>query len=130
MWFAIGPLLLRLYGYFPGARYRVLGDVPPQVMRQWIRWCRNRNYMFAEFPEHRDRYAAVTTNITSIRFTDDDTISPKATAELERWYSSANLTRAAIDPAALGVDHIGHIGVFHRRHRAIWPAVFGHLFND
>ena len=33
------PLAIGVSGYYPGRRLGLLGDVPPNVMRQWARWC-------------------------------------------------------------------------------------------
>lgn len=35
------PLLMPLFGYFPGKRLRMVGDLPGPAMRQWSRWCRH-----------------------------------------------------------------------------------------
>src|SRR6478752_1508454 len=48
-----------------------LGDVPSGVMRQWGRWCMHPDAMGADVPNVAERFASVTSPITSITFTDD-----------------------------------------------------------
>lgn len=40
-----GPLLTPLFGYFPGARLRKVGNLPAGVIRQWTHWCRHPDYL-------------------------------------------------------------------------------------
>jgi len=37
LWFVICPLVMPLFGYFPGKRLRKVGDLPLGVMQQWRR---------------------------------------------------------------------------------------------
>ncbi|MDA3147618.1 alpha/beta hydrolase [Leucobacter sp. UCMA 4100] len=127
LWYVLSPLLTRAYGYFPGKKYRILGDTPPDLMRQWTRWCRRRDYMFHEHPELRAQYAAVEIPITCIAFSDDEVMSPEATAELESWYSGANVTSLSYTPEQLGRSRIGHMGIFRSSNAETWPTVFAHL---
>lgn len=127
LWYVIAPVLTRLYGYFPGARFHILGNAPASLVRQWGRWCKQRDYMFHEHPELRQHYEAVRVPLTSIAFSDDETISARATAELEGWYANAPLTRLRFTPAELGLDRIGHIGIFRSGNSRAWPTVFAQL---
>lgn len=127
LWYLLSPLLTRLYGYFPGKKYGILGDTPPALMRQWTRWCKQPRYMFHEHPELESMYAEVTTPITCVTFTDDEVMSARATAELESWYSGAPIERHRYTPQELGRDRIGHMGIFRSSNAELWPRVFSHL---
>ena len=39
LWHTLAPTAIAATGYFPGRRLGIIGDVPPNVMRQWRRWC-------------------------------------------------------------------------------------------
>jgi len=107
------PLLVRLCGYFPGRRLRIVGDLPAGVMRQWRRWCVNPRYAFgAEGEEARGSFAAVTAPIVSLAFTDDEIISARNTESLLGFYANAPRTLIQISPADVGVERIGHFGFF------------------
>lgn len=123
LWYAIAPTLTSLCGYFPGRRIRLLGDLPAPVMRQWAAWCRNRDYVFGVHPEFTEYYSAVKVPVASVSFTDDETMSATATADLESRYTSGSLTPHRYRPAELGVDRVGHFGAFRRGAEAIWERV-------
>jgi len=62
LWGLLVPVTVPLFGYFPGKRLRVVGDVPGPAMKQWRRWCLDRDYVVgAEGEAVRARYAAVDT---------------------------------------------------------------------
>jgi predicted alpha/beta hydrolase len=44
------PLLLPLFGYFPGKRLRMVADLPAPAMRQWSRWCRHPGFAWGAEP--------------------------------------------------------------------------------
>ncbi|WP_328185935.1 alpha/beta hydrolase family protein [Marinobacter sp. OP 3.4] len=124
LWFFLAPVSLRLLGYFPGKRLNIVGDLPPNVMRQWRRWCLNREYAVgAEGPSVRQQYAAVRVPITTVAFTDDEMMSRRNTESLHGFFSNAPVTLRFIDPADIGEKHIGHLGWFRDRYRdSLWRA--------
>ena len=46
-----GPLLTPVWGYFPGKRLGMVGDLPAGVMRQWSRWCRHPQFAWGAEPD-------------------------------------------------------------------------------
>lgn len=120
LWYVIAPTLTRLFGYYPGKRVRLLGDIPGPVMRQWATWCKHPDYILGILPEYRDVFAAVEIPVTSLSFTDDQTMSRTATAHLESFYTGADLTPLRVSPAELGTHRIGHMGLFYRDRQPLW----------
>ena len=45
------PLLTPLFGYFPGKRLRMVGELPAAAMRQWARWCRHPEFAWGAEPD-------------------------------------------------------------------------------
>lgn len=127
LWFAIAPLAVRRCGYFPGRRLKILGDLPAPVMRQWASWCKKPEYMVDHHPEFADRFAGVEVPLTSISFTDDETMSARATRHLESWYSGAQLQTRRFEPTELETSHITHMGPIKSRNAQIWPTIFSHM---
>lgn len=123
LWYAVAPGLIRLFGYYPGRKIKLLGDLPPQVMRQWAKWCKHPDYVIGVFPEYRRTFAEVTIPMTSISFTDDRTMSAAATAQLENFYTGAELTRDRFEPAGLEAESIDHFGFFRRGREDLWDRV-------
>lgn len=123
LWFVLAPVALKLYGYFPGWRFRKVGDLPAGVMRQWRDWCLNRDYVVGhEGAATRHRYAQVTTPILSLSFTDDEFMSRANIESLHSFYSGAPREMRRISPRDVGVRAIGHFGFFRQRFaQTLWP---------
>lgn len=116
LWFFAVPVSLPLFGYFPGKRLRMVGDLPKAVMQQWRRWCLHKDYLIGvEGPELREKFAAVTTPITSFSVTDDELLSARNIESLHSFYRQAPLRMIRIAPADISVKQIGHFGFFRSR---------------
>jgi predicted alpha/beta hydrolase len=125
VWWLAVPLLTPLFGYFPGQRLGMVGDLPRGVIRQWRRWCLDPDYCVgAEGPKVRARFASVTVPLTSISFTDDEMMSAENTESLHSFYAGAPRAMKRIDPRALGLARIGHFGFFRAKlGTALWPRL-------
>jgi len=123
LWRGIAPLAIRMARYYPGARLGILGDLPPNVMRQWARWCLHRDYFGVDVPNLGARLREVTVPITSVSFEDDELLSAASIAALEDLYVRAPQERERCSPGDLGVTSVGHHGFFRPRHRAAWERV-------
>lgn len=125
MWHAAVPVLTGLFGYFPGKRLHMVGDLPAGVIRRWRRWCLDPEYMVgAEGPAVRELFARVRTPITSLSFTDDELMSARNTESLHSFYCGAPRTMRRIAPADVGLAAIGHFGFFRPTSRApLWDGV-------
>ena len=121
--YVIAPVASRAAGYFPGRRLHILGDVPSGVMRQWGRWCMHPDAMGADVPNVAERFASVTSPITSITFTDDQLLSQANFADLHDRFVNADQVRQRYSPAQLEVDRMGHHGFFRARHQDLWDEL-------
>jgi len=122
LWFVVVPLVLPLWGYFPGKRLRKVGDLPRDVMTQWRRWCLNQEYCVgAEGAKARRQFAAVRIPITSLSFADDEMMSRTNIESLHGFFANAPLTMKRIEPAEVGVRRIGHFGFFKKKFQySLW----------
>ncbi len=125
LWFVMAPLAMRLYGYFPGKRLRKVGDLPLGVMAQWRRACLNRDYLVGVGGEKmRSDYAAITTPMLSLSFTDDEYMSARNTTDMHAFYAAAPRDMRRIAPQDVGAKRIGHFGFFRQRFApTLWPQV-------
>lgn len=123
LWFVAAPVSMKLLGYFPGKRLRKVGDLPLGVMRQWRRWCLNREYVVgAEGDAVRSAYASVRIPMLSLSFTDDEIMSEQSIRSLHRLYAAAPIEYRRIAPCEIGVARIGHFGFFRREFSdTLWP---------
>jgi predicted alpha/beta hydrolase len=125
MFYILAPLLTSLFGYFPGKPLRAVGNLPAGVIRQWRRWCLNREYLIGVEGENvREDYAEVKLPMLSLSFTDDEMMSARSTEGLHRFYSGARIDIQRLAPADVGARRIGHFGFFRKEFAStLWPRV-------
>jgi len=122
LWYVMVPALIAAFGYFPGRRFRTFGDLPKGVMEQWRRWCLDPDYA-AGAENARALYARVRAPLVSLSVTDDELMSPAATASLHALYVNAKQTMKRIAPGDAGLARIGHFGFFRSSLGSnLWPA--------
>ncbi len=120
-WFLAIPVFTPLFGYFPGKRLRMVGDLPRGVAWQWRRWCLHPEYLLCEDRRWRESYARVRATIAGYSFEDDSIITRPAVDNLHTFYSQARVERHHLKPADLGQERIGHFGFFSERSRqSLW----------
>lgn len=118
-WWGAVPLATPLFGYFPGKRLGMVGDLPKGVIRQWRRWCLDPEYAVGDGEAVRALYANVTTPMTSFSFTDDEMMSAENIASIHGFYLNAPRTMRRLAPEELGVPKIGHFGFFREELRGV-----------
>jgi predicted alpha/beta hydrolase len=123
LWYVLAPLLVRLFGYFPGRRLNMVGDLPRGVIEQWRRWCLDPEYAVGIEPGARERFAAVRTPIVSLSFEDDEFMSARNTESIHGFYANAPRKMKRLAPGDVGLRRIGHFGFFRRDNaRPLWAA--------
>jgi predicted alpha/beta hydrolase len=131
LWFFMFPVFTRLFGYFPGKRLRMVGDLPKGVAGQWRRWCLHPEYLLAEGDEWRSKMAAFNAPILGYSFSDDTMINERATDSLHSFYRGARVDRRHLVPPQIGEAHIGHFGFFLPRSRdKLWREALEWLRNE
>jgi predicted alpha/beta hydrolase len=129
-WFGAVPIATPIYGYFPGKKLRMVGDLPKGVVFQWRKWCMNPNYAVgAEGERMRAMFASVRAPITALSFDDDEMMSEANTRSLHGMYSSAEVRHVRVCSLRDRGARIGHFGFFRREMReSLWaPLAFEHL---
>ena len=111
-WFVAIPLLTPLFGYFPGKRLRMVGDLPAGVARQWRRWALHPEYLLSEGEAMRGRFDAVRAPVLGFSFEDDAIITKPAVDQLHGFYRHARVERRHLAPGDAGRRRIGHFGYF------------------
>lgn len=113
MWYFAVPLSTRLFGYFPGKKLKMVGDLPKGVIYQWARWCKSPHYVVdADGNPIRAGFEKIRVPMLSLSFTDDELMSRRSIDSLHDFYKNAAQERRYITPGETGVRRIGHFGFF------------------
>jgi predicted alpha/beta hydrolase len=119
----LAPLLCAITGYMPGRRIGLGEDLPRGVMLQWSRWTTLPRYFYDDPALDAERRAARTRMpLLALGFDDDPWANPHAMDILLARVTGAPVERRQVDPRALGLAGIGHMGFFRKRcGAALWP---------
>lgn len=112
-WFLIVPVALRVYGYFPGKKMGMVGDLPRRVMSQWRKWCMHPEYCVGvEQKDVAGKFDSFSRPIHSIALTDDEMLSHRNIQALFGLFGSKDKHLTTVNPRDLGLKRVGHLGFF------------------
>ena len=121
MYYLILPLILRLLKYFPAKKFGLGEDLPAGVVKEWINWSRNPEFLFAAHPYAKDRIAGLRVPILAYSFKDDFFASPAAVKRLLDIFPNASKQWNHLAPGDLKLASIGRLGFFKRNLEAtLW----------
>ena len=124
LWHVLAPLLCPLFGYFPGARIGVIGNVPTGAMLQWRRWCLTPDYILSGEPGAREAYTSAQFPVLGLMFSDDELLLEAGAVLLHKAYTRSAADYRLITPLQVGLKRIGHFGFFKpQSEAALWPLV-------
>jgi predicted alpha/beta hydrolase len=128
LWHVLVPLLCPLFGYFPGRRLRIIGDVPSGAMRQWRRWCLSPEYLLGAEPGAREAYASADYPVLALTFADDELLLAAGSEMVHAAYAPGRVDYHLLQPADAGLPRVGHFGFFRPgAERLLWPRVLDWL---
>lgn len=129
MWHVLAPALCPVFGYFPGARLGVVGDLPTGAMFQWRRWCLTPEYLLSGEPGAREAYASADYPVLALSFADDELLLEQGSRLLHDAYRKREVDYRVIEATQHGLSRIGHFGFFKpQSEAALWPLV-GHWLD-
>lgn len=124
LWYFLVPVLCPLFGYFPGRRLGVIGDVPTGAMRQWRSWCLTPEYILTGEPSARLAYATARYPVLALNFADDELLLEAGSRLLHGAYRQTSPDYRVIEARQFGLERIGHFGFFRAQgETALWPLV-------
>jgi predicted alpha/beta hydrolase len=110
-WRAVLPLAAALSPTIPGW-LGLREALPSGVAREWARWGRSRDWLLPHVPGAAERYAAFDRPLRAYAMLDDPIAPPRAVTALLERFRSTQPERIDLSPAALGLERIGHVGLF------------------
>lgn len=124
LWYLLAPLLCPLFGYFPGAKIGVIGNVPSGALMQWRRWCLTPDYLLTGEQGAREAYASASYAVLGLAFTDDELLLEQGVRFLHQAYQQSQPDFRVLQAQQFGLQRIGHFGFFKAQHaEALWPMI-------
>jgi predicted alpha/beta hydrolase len=124
LWYLFAPVFCPLFGYFPGSKIGVIGDIPTQALFQWRRWCLTPDYLLSGEPGAREAYARANWPVLGLTLSDDELLLESGSQMLHQALGQAQVDYRLLKPEQFGLKRIGHFGFFKKaQEKALWPIV-------
>ncbi|HZW13277.1 MAG TPA: alpha/beta fold hydrolase [Noviherbaspirillum sp.] len=129
IWYFVAPVSTTLFGYFPGKKMKIVGDLPKGVIFQWMQWCKNPHYVVDRKGKPiRSGYENLRVPLLSMSFTDDEMMSRRSIDSMHDFYRNAKVERRYIEPSDVQAKRIGHFGFFRPEfQQTLWNQAAGWL---
>lgn len=129
LWRVVGPALVGGAGYLAWSRLGLGEDLPRDLFHQWRRWCQWPRYFFEdpELPGLAEQFAMVRMPIRAVNAIDDRWAPPASRDAFMAHYCNAPVESVALDPRALGLRAIGHMGYFRPQTTVLWADTLAWL---
>ncbi|MES1949530.1 hydrolase [Salinisphaera sp. S4-8] len=117
------PALSAFRDRFPARKLGLGGiDMPASAARQWARWMRHPDYLFASrLGLDLTGYQTLTQPLLSIGFSDDDMAPQANITHLLGRFPNARITQRQVDASTLAAGPVGHAGFFKKRfEQTLW----------
>ncbi|MEM0995780.1 MAG: alpha/beta fold hydrolase [Bacteroidota bacterium] len=131
--YLFSPLSVLLTGYVAAKRFGIMEDLPRNVVRQWRRYCEQKDYFFAQRIYGRavpkGRFTELPFPVHIFWSTDDPISNARSVPTF--WghaRSKRGISFTRIEPKKEGLGKLGHFGFFKRRQReALWGRALAKL---
>jgi predicted alpha/beta hydrolase len=110
-WRVVLPLAAALTPTIPGW-LGLREPLPSGVAREWARWGRSRDWLLPFVPGAAERYAAFDRPLRAYAMLDDPIAPPRAVSALLERFRATRPERIDLSPADLGLERLGHVGLF------------------
>lgn len=125
------PLGRFFLGYGPSKLMGMGENLPKEVARQWSDYCSKPGYILnavgKDMNVEDDFHAQIRCDITSIWANDDNIATSVTVNDFLRLYPNATTTQRELTPSHYQQKNIGHMLMFKKSHKTVWPVVLKEL---
>ncbi|HEX6227745.1 MAG TPA: alpha/beta fold hydrolase [Chryseolinea sp.] len=124
LWYFIGPLMVKVYGYGVMKKIGWGENLPPNAILEWRSWCLNKNYYmdFLKARIHADRFYNFNVPITAIYTSDDYIANDKTATMMMQFFPNAPCNLIRLEVRKFTRHRVGHVGIFRKRFELVlWP---------
>lgn len=132
LWFFVGPLMVKVYGYGAMQRIGWGENLPKNMMREWRAWCLSKVYFtgLLKTKLNTDKFYQFTTPITAIYISDDYIANDQTVPLMMKFFPNAPQEIIKLPVEQLTTHKVGHIGIFRKKfEQSLWPLLV-HLIEQ
>lgn len=133
----IAPISTAIFGYVRSEKLNLMEDLPPELARQWGRFCAQKDFFFAqEFSRENPALATYRTldfPVHVFTASDDEISTPENTKDLWKHIKSTqSIEFTCYNAEEMPKKSVGHFGYFRKTNQKIWQDVVEKLdgFHD
>jgi len=121
-WNVVVPGASSIWGYFPGSKLQIVGDVPVGVMKEWRSWATNPRYIAGISEERKQSYKNFDKPVLAISV-DDDEYATRLGVQLFHEMLGSKVQFWHIEHNSVpGKNPIRHVGFFLPNYaKTLWP---------
>lgn len=129
-WYLLVPILTKGFGYLPSKKFSRMENLPKNVAKEWAKWCRSNDYLFASFSHNNLYFDKIKCKLTSISI-DDDFFAPEKSVEwLTAKFENASKKSLHFIPKNFKTLKIGHFSLFTEKFKdSIWNILLEETHN-
>lgn len=127
LWYAVGPALVKLYGYGNMKRIGWGENLPKNMMLEWRHWCLNKTYFTSALMKvlERDKFYGFKIPITAVYASDDFIANDKSVQFMQSFFPDAPYAINKIMVNEHTPLKAGHTGIFRKKFkRTLWPLLY------
>jgi len=122
-WYILIPSLTPLFGYFPAKKIKLFENLPKQMVYQWRRWGKHKDYILSEFNYEELQFKNYNRYLLSLSFPKDEYAPKVAVDWLANQFINADLDRRHVVPKDFGISNVGHFGFFRSKFKdSLWKT--------
>jgi predicted alpha/beta hydrolase len=128
LWFFIGPLMVKVYGYGAMKKIGWGENLPRNMMKEWREWCLSKTYFTCLLKSklRTDKFYRFTTPITAVYISDDYLANDKTVPLMMGFFPNSPFEILKIQVEKHTALKVGHTGIFRRKfENNLWPLLVG-----
>jgi predicted alpha/beta hydrolase len=133
LWFFIGPLMVKVYGYGAMKKIGWGENLPRNMMKEWREWCLSKTYFTGVLKKKlkMDKFYQFTTPITAVYISDDYLANDKTVPLMMKFFPNSPREILKLPVNEYTHHKVGHIGIFRKKfENDLWPVLVNVISSE
>lgn len=126
LWFFIGPLMVRIYGYGAMKKIGWGENLGKNMMKEWREWCLSKDYFTGMLNRklNMDKFYDFTIPITAVYTSDDYIANDKTVPLMMNFFPNSPQAMFKLSVTENTIHKVGHTGIFRKKfENDLWPLL-------